>query len=202
VRPRRREEVLAEHGEQERSHEREQRAHDESAQHDSRPVERARVRSRARSLAAVDRRPAVRILGVSGALDADDAESLPGRSAHHDPALEAADDLGAQLLEAGYLGRDVVGFDVEVDPALVLDPLDLHDGFVRRRLQHAVVAARAGVGGVHGATQGPGPEPGSPIDVGRVAVDQQGTESGMVHGAPPRMTYACAAWPSAETTCA
>jgi hypothetical protein len=52
-----------------------------------------------------------------------------------------------------HLRGDVVGLDIDVHAALVLDALDLHDRLVRRRFQHAVVAPRARVVGVDSATQ-------------------------------------------------
>src|SRR5947207_15845668 len=80
------------------------------------------------------------------ALDAHDAEALAGGRFHHHPTLEPVHDCCAELLEARDFGGDIVGFDVDVDAALVLHALNLHDGFVGRSLQHAVIAAAARMG--------------------------------------------------------
>ena len=95
-----------------------------------------------------------------------DTESLPARSLHHDPALQPLDDTGAQSLQASYFSRDVIGFDVDVNPAFVADALNLHDRFVGWRLQHAVVAARARVIGIYRTAQCFGPKARGLIDVG------------------------------------
>jgi hypothetical protein len=68
-----------------------------------------------------------------------------------------------------------------VDAALVVYALDLHNGFVGRCLQHTVVAATATVLRIHRATKGRGPEPGSLVHIGGLAVDQHGAKAGMMH---------------------
>lgn len=87
--------------------------------------------------------PAVGVLQEARALHADNPEALAGGSVHNHPALQAVHHHRTLLFQAQHLGRDVIGLDVNMDTALVLDALDLHDGLVLRRLQHAVVAAGA-----------------------------------------------------------
>src|SRR3990170_6095126 len=86
-----------------------------------------------------------------------------------------------ERLKARDFRCHVVGLDVEVDPALVLHPLDLHDRLVGRGLQHPVVAARARMAGVDRSAQRLGPESRRGVDVVGLAVDQHGAKTGMVH---------------------
>jgi hypothetical protein len=83
--------------------------------------------------------------------------------------------------QARHFGWDVVGLDVYVNATLVVHALDLHDGLIGWGLQHAVIAAAARMAGVHGATQRLAPEAGGLVDIGGLAVDQHGAETGMVH---------------------
>lgn len=115
------------------------------------------------------------------ALDLDDAEALAGRRLHHHPAIEPARDLGAQLLEARDLGGDVVGLDVDVDAALMLDALNLHDRLVGRRLEHAVGAAAHRMRAVDGTAQGFRPKARRRVHIGDLAIDQHGAKARVVH---------------------
>ena len=66
-------------------------------------------------------------MGVEGwALRVDHAEAVAGRGLHHDPALDAGDDLGAKRFEARDLGLLVVGFDIHMDAGGVIDRLHQH----------------------------------------------------------------------------
>jgi hypothetical protein len=76
--------------------------------------------------------PAIGVFGETRALDTHDAEALAGRRFHHHPALKPICDLGAQLLQPRDFGGNIVGLDVDVDAALMLDALDLPDRFVGR----------------------------------------------------------------------
>src|SRR2546429_1270968 len=87
--------------------------------------------------------PAVRVLRETRTLHRNDAEALAGRSLHHHPTLEAFHHLGSQLSQARHFGSDVVRLDVDVDPALVLDALDLHESLVGRGGRHWAVTAAA-----------------------------------------------------------
>jgi hypothetical protein len=62
-------------------------------------------------------------------------------------------------------------------PALVLHTLHLHDGFIRRRLEHSVVAAGTWVFTIDCTTERRGPELSGPIDIDRPAIDQQRTKA-------------------------
>lgn len=110
-----------------------------------------------------------------------DTEALPGWGFHHDPTLEAVDDLRAQPAQACHLGRNVVSFDVYVDPTFMFDSLNLHNGLIGLRGQHPIVAPAAGMLQVHGTAQGLSPEIRGRIDVSRLAVDQHGTKSRRMH---------------------
>src|SRR5262249_59336964 len=71
--------------------------------------------------------PAVGVLREARALYPHNAEALAGRRLHDDPALRTIHHRGAQPFEAVHLGGNVVGLDVYVHAALVLDALDLDD---------------------------------------------------------------------------
>src|SRR4249919_104652 len=122
-------------------------------------------------------RPAVCVLRKPGALYAHHAESLPRWRLHHHPPFQATHHAGPQAFQPGHLSGNVIGFDVDVHAALMLDALYLHDRLVGRRFQHAVVAARARVTGVDRTAQCPGPEARGLVDIGGVAIDQQGAQS-------------------------
>lgn len=121
--------------------------------------------------------PAVRVLGKSRSLHSHDAESLPGGSLHDHPSFQATDDDGAEPFQAKYLSGYVIGLYVDVDPALVADPLNLHDRFVGWRLQHTVVATSARMIGIYRTPQCLGPEAGGLIHVRMIAVDQHSAQS-------------------------
>src|SRR5262249_29003132 len=56
-----------------------------------------------------------------------DAEALPGRCLHYDPALQAIHHRRAKLFDAPHFGRNIVGLNVDVCAALMLDLLDFDD---------------------------------------------------------------------------
>lgn len=58
---------------------------------------------------------------------------------------------------------------------------------VGRSLQHAVIAAAAGVGHVHRAAKRLGPEPRGGVDIVGLAVDQNAIDAGAVHGDLPNV---------------
>lgn len=126
--------------------------------------------------------PAICILGKSWALHAYDAESLPGRGLHYHPTLQAANDTGTQSFQAGYFSRDVICFDVDVNPAFVLDALNLHNGLLGRRLQHTVVAACTRVIRIYCTAQCLSPKARGLIDIRCIAINQQRAKPGVVHG--------------------
>jgi hypothetical protein len=125
--------------------------------------------------------PTIGVLGKAGTLYSYDAEALAARRLHHHPTFQSRRHCRPKLLQARHFRRDVVGLDIDVHAAFVFHALDLHDGLIRRYLQHAVVAAAAGMIGIYRATQCLAPELSSFIHVGGLAVDQQRAESGMVH---------------------
>src|SRR5882724_12080051 len=139
------------------------------------------VRQRMTQLRHPSLGPAADVLRETRTLHPDDAEALTGGRLHHHPTLQAIDHRSAQLLQARHLGWDVVGLDVDVDAALMVHALDLDDGLVHRGLQHAVVAAAAGMLEVHRATQRLAPETGGRVNIGGPTVDQYRAETGMVH---------------------
>jgi hypothetical protein len=132
-------------------------------------------------LAARHLQPSIRVLRESGALDSYDAEALRGGRLHHYPTLQANHDLRAQHLKARNLGGNVVALNIDVYATFMIHTLDLHNGFVRRSLQHVVISASTRVIGVYRATQGPAPEASSLLYGGPLAVYQDGAEAGMVH---------------------
>src|SRR5262245_60421044 len=83
--------------------------------------------------------PAVGVLREARALYPHNAEALAGRCLHDDPALRTIHHRRAQPFEAAHLGGNVVGLDVYVHAALVLDALDLDDRLVCRCCKHAVI---------------------------------------------------------------
>jgi hypothetical protein len=97
---------------------------------------------------------------------------MAGRRPHHHPPLQAINHAGTQFLQASDFSGDVVGFNVYMDPALMLDTLNLHDRLVEWCLQHTVGAASAWMIEVQRATQCVSPKPGSLIDISCIAVDE------------------------------
>jgi hypothetical protein len=105
------------------------------------------------------------------------AEALSGRRLHHDPSIQAVHDLGTELFQAAHLGCNVVGLNINVNATFMFDFLDLHDGFVGWRFQHAVIAAATGVRQVYWATERLRPEASRVIYVGSIAINQYGTQA-------------------------
>lgn len=95
--------------------------------------------------------PSVRVFREPGPLHPHDAEPLPGRGLHDNPALQPLDDFGTELLQSGDLGRGIICLDVQVDPTVMTDALNLHDKLVRRRLQHPVIPAATRMFGIYRA---------------------------------------------------
>src|SRR5262245_26027178 len=102
--------------------------------------------------------PAVGVLREARALYPHNAEALAGRRLHDDPALGAIHHRRAQPFEAAHLGRNVVGLDVYVHAALVLDALDLDDRLVCRCCKHAVIVTAHRMVKVHRTAEHGGPE--------------------------------------------
>jgi hypothetical protein len=116
--------------------------------------------------------PTVGVFWETRTLYSHDAKALPSGRQHHDPTLQAVDHPSAQLLQASHLSGDVVGFNVYVNPTLVVHALDLHDRLAGRRLQHSVIAASARVLEIDRATKCIAPETGGLVRIGCIAVDQ------------------------------
>lgn len=125
--------------------------------------------------------PARGVLWKTRALNSYDAESLPSGGLHHHPAFQAIDHLGPQRCQACYLSGNVVCFDINVNPALVVDALDLDDGLVGRCGQHAVIAASPWMVGIDRATQRISPEPGGLIYIRYTAINQKSAKTRMMH---------------------
>jgi hypothetical protein len=100
---------------------------------------------------------------------------------HHHPAFQTIYYFCSQSLQAGNLGWNIVSFNVDMNPARMLDALNLDNGFIWRNLQHAVVSARPGVIGIDCTTKRIGPELSRLIYVRCAAINQKRAESGVVH---------------------
>ena len=135
-------------------------------------------------MAANTSRPRRCVLWKSGALNADNAESLAGWGLHYDPTIQATDNVCPQRFKPGNLRRNIVGFNVDMNSAFVFHALDLHDGLVWGCFQHAVVSASPRMTWVYRATQCIRPEPGSLVYIRSAAVNQKRTKAGAMHGEP------------------
>src|SRR5262249_31261582 len=122
--------------------------------------------------------PAVGVLREARALYPHNAEALAGRRLHDDPALGAIHHRRAQPCETSHLGGNVIGLDVYVRAALVLDALDLDDRLVCRCCKHAVIVAAHRMVKVYGTAERGGPEAGGLVHVGDLAVNQRGAQAG------------------------
>src|SRR5260221_1166293 len=128
-------------------------------------------------------------------LYANDAKALSARCAHDDPPFQPLVDGRAKLFEPGDLSRDVIRLDIEVNSAFMIHPLNLNADLVRRRFQHHVISAGAGVVGIDRPAERLGPEPRRRFDVLDIAVDQDAVDARTVrHGLTP--TRSC---PAAST---
>src|ERR1700758_28392 len=65
--------------------------------------------------------PTIGILREPWALYSHHTEPLPAGRLHHHPAFEAINHLSTQLLQARHLGGNVIGFNVDMNPALMFD---------------------------------------------------------------------------------
>jgi hypothetical protein len=77
---------------------------------------------------------------------------------HHDPALQSVHYSSSEPLKAGDLGGNVISFDIEMNPALVRDPLNLNDRLVGGCFEHTIVAAGAWVIKIYHTPERFGPE--------------------------------------------
>jgi hypothetical protein len=117
--------------------------------------------------------PAGGVFREALALNPHDAKAVTGWCLHYDPAVKAINDCGAPLFEALYLGRDIIGLDIYVHAALVIDALDFDHRLVRG-LQHAVIAPAYRMARVHRTAERSSPEVGGLVQIGGLAVDQYG----------------------------
>src|SRR5262249_61785883 len=108
-----------------------------------------------------------------------DAEALPGRCLHYDPALQAIHHRRAKLFDAPHFGRNIVGLNVDVRAALMLDPLDFDEHLVRTSFQHAVIVAAHWMTKIYRTAEGGSPEAGGLVQVCGLAVDEHGAQAGM-----------------------
>src|SRR5262249_37896310 len=109
-----------------------------------------------------------------------DAEALPGRCLHYDPALQAIHHRRAKLFDAPHFGRNIVGLNVDVRAALMLDPLDFDEHLVRTSFQQAVIVAAHWMTKIYRTAEGGSPEAGGLVQVCGLAVDEHGAQAGMV----------------------
>src|SRR3569832_1509024 len=125
--------------------------------------------------------PCRRAFRNPGALCPHDADPLTAWRTHHDPTLHARVDRGSQLFEAGDFSGNIVGLDVDVYAAFMVHALDLHADLVFGRLEHHVIATRAGMIGIDGTPQRLCPEACGRLDIFGVAVDQYSVDARAVH---------------------
>ena len=126
-------------------------------------------------------RPGPGLPGKAGALRPNDAEALPGGRFHYPPGLDPRHPPRAQALEPPDFGVDVVGLDVQVDAARMLDGLDQNRHFIASDGQAAVVC-RAWVFRTLGSAAERGrPECRGLVEAIALAVDDDGSEPATVH---------------------
>jgi hypothetical protein len=88
----------------------------------------------------------------------------------------------SKRFQARYLSGNIVGFNVNVNPALVVDALNLDNRLIGRCCQHAVIAASPWMAGIYRAAQRIGPEPGGVINIRHATINQKSAKTGIVHG--------------------
>jgi len=105
------------------------------------------------------------------------------RRTHHPPTLVELDAGGAERLESTYLGLEVVGFDIEVDAAVVVDALEQQLRLVVAT-RELTVRRLARVRGFELAPECGAPERGGGIDVLDLTVDHEIAQAATVHARP------------------
>src|SRR5262249_48955278 len=139
--------------------------------------------------------PLVRLGGEVGALVADDAEALAGRCLHHPPRADLLQPLGAERLEPAHLGLDVVGLDVQVHAAGVVDLLHLDMQVVRFCLQQRIAGVLRALRGPSRQAERPAPELGRGLSVARLAIADETRQPAAMHGLLPILMVRPAAYP-------
>ena len=119
------------------------------------------------------------------ALHADDAEPLTRRRSHDDPTLHARIDDRPKFLEPGDLGWDVVGLDIEMNAAFVIDALELDADLTWSVFQHHVIAARARMVRIDRTAERLRPELRGRLHVIDVAVDQDAVDARTMYWLTP-----------------
>src|SRR6185503_5098445 len=125
--------------------------------------------------------PAIGVLVEVLVLGPHDAEALAGRRLHDDPGLDLPEALRAELLEPADLGFDVVGLDIEVHAAVVVDRLHFDVHALVRDLQLDVAVAFLARQGLGRHAERLGPEARRAVQVVGAAVDDEARESALVH---------------------
>ena len=126
--------------------------------------------------------PDVGLLIKTGAACVDNTKSMLARRLHHGPAFHFLDHCGAETLQAFDLGFDIVGLDIDVYTARVLDALQNYTRI--SRITPQVQVTPAGVRTGHFTTERSTPELRFAFQIICFAIYNNGTQSTFVHFAP------------------
>ncbi len=111
-----------------------------------------------------------------------DTEALACGRFHNPPGFYPRDALRAAGLQSKDLGFDVVGLYVNVDAARMLHRLDHYRHLLGRTFQSPVIAATRALQRLGGPAERCGPEACGSVEILRLAIDDDRSESALVHG--------------------
>jgi len=109
------------------------------------------------------------------------AESVATGGLHDPPVFDLLDPGCPQPLETPDFSFEIVGFDIQVHSARVLNRLKLDVGFPLPRIEDNVFRIIRIVGGADFVTQSLAPESCLPVEVVCSAIDDQATQDAVVH---------------------
>jgi len=117
------------------------------------------------------------------AAHADDAEAVLARRLHHGPAFHLLHHRRTQFLESAHLGVDIVGFDVDVNPARMLYPLQDDVGIGRISLNVDVKSSGSEFTWL--AAQRSAPKFRLASEIVGLTIDDQRAQSTFMHNSSP-----------------
>ena len=109
------------------------------------------------------------------------SSAVSARSLHDPPAAYLLDPFCTESFESHDFGLDIVGFDIDMDPARVIDALQFDMGLVRCGCEQYVIPVVRIIGITRRVAEGLGPEFGGCVEVVGTTVDDQSAEPALVH---------------------
>jgi len=125
--------------------------------------------------------PGIRRLFEIGVKGPDHAKPLTRGRLHYNPTANIGNSPGSEAFQACHFRPDIIGFDIQVNPARVVDFLHFYIQVFRPGFQAAVERLAGPWIGDGNQAERLGPECRSLVQIIRIAVDNKTTQLALVH---------------------